>query len=761
MKNIICSLAVILSAVAFGEKLIKSGETLVFMGDSITQYGQERSHGYPNLVVKGLAANKIDVIWHGVGVCGETSRDMLGRFDKAVISKNPDVVTISAGVNDVWFSGVSYDEFRENERKMVQKTLDAKAKVVLLSPTTALGENDNSDIRKFSAAVRSLASEKGLGYAPAFEMIRAWIDDPDTPVTSLFDGMSDLRATYDGVHQIPAGDRQLARATLKGLGLDADELSKAEAAWNADDTLVPLPSYMGADAKVSVELTAAEAQVVKDLSLKQILDRGIPSLAANPTLETEADGATVTETVSSSTGRFTYKAYDQLLIAARKLGIRADQAIKCAVLRGARDSKALDPTAPDVRLNGVMCGSDAVTFDVTISSVGATASACDALLRYGTSAGKLDRTRRIAVGENGSFTTRVTGFSPSKTYFYELTFENNATTPRKVILNGSFATVAASGALKPSGSFDDEAIQAALDAAASTKGTVALEAGVFTLGAELTVPGGVRFVGHGWEKTTLHQTAGVRVVTVSDGSAVEGMTIEGGKTLANWQHGAGALIKGGTLSHCRVRRNFGGYSGSNVYGGGVNIEKGTIDHTIVCDNKVSGATCAGGGICWRYAGGPVVIDTCLICNNTCLKGEGGGIAIVMGNPDLTIRNTTIAGNHAKKSGGGLFLDSGVKKATLLNTIVACNTSDDATADLSGTPASASSNNFIGGAPQFANAETGDYHLSSASPAIDAGKWYSGIADDLDGNVRGEKPAIGCYEQTKAGPKRSRAVLTVD
>ena len=44
-----------------GEKVVKNGDTLVFMGDSITDYGASRTHGYPNLVVKGLAPNGIAV----------------------------------------------------------------------------------------------------------------------------------------------------------------------------------------------------------------------------------------------------------------------------------------------------------------------------------------------------------------------------------------------------------------------------------------------------------------------------------------------------------------------------------------------------------------------------------------------------------------------------------------------------------------------------------------------------------------------------
>ena len=145
-----CALCTFTPAFA-GDKAIGSGDTLVFLGDSITDFGAKRSHGYPNLVVKGLAANGIDVAWHGAGIAGDTSADMLGRFDRDVTARKPDVVTISAGVNDVWFHKATFETFCANERSMVAKAKAAGARVVLLSPTTAAGENDRDDLRRFAA----------------------------------------------------------------------------------------------------------------------------------------------------------------------------------------------------------------------------------------------------------------------------------------------------------------------------------------------------------------------------------------------------------------------------------------------------------------------------------------------------------------------------------------------------------------------------------------------------------------------------------
>lgn len=80
-----------------GEKLVKNGDTIVFMGDSITEFGVRREAGYVRLVMNGLEANGVNANCIGKGICGNKSKAMLARFDRDVIANKPDVVTINAG----------------------------------------------------------------------------------------------------------------------------------------------------------------------------------------------------------------------------------------------------------------------------------------------------------------------------------------------------------------------------------------------------------------------------------------------------------------------------------------------------------------------------------------------------------------------------------------------------------------------------------------------------------------------------------------
>ncbi len=294
-----------------------------------------------------------------------------------------------------------------------------------------------------------------------------------------------------------------------------------------------------------------------------------------------------------------------------------------------------------------------------------------------------------------------------------------------------------------------QAIQAAIDAAAaqSPAGTVTLGAGTFEIDAQLMITNGVELVGQGWDDTTIRQTAnGQRVATLAGGARLQGVTATGGRLTAGWTHGPGLLVEDGTVSWCRIVDNVS--TGRNVHGGGVNITKGTVDHCIVAFNQAGTYTSSGGGIGTYNTSGTFVIDTCLVHGNTAsvtdTAGKGGGICVNMGNPTVTIRNTTIAGNSAN-SGGGFYNGSYGNKVKLVNTLVAGNTADSDADSHDGTLASGSSNNLLGGDPRFVASGNSDYHLASGSPAINAGTAWAGIGDDLDGVAFAATPSIGCYE----------------
>jgi acyl-CoA thioesterase-1 len=95
--------------------------TIVCFGDSITA-GYAVRRGFPSFLLESLRQrfpdSKIEMI--NSGICGDTSQDGLGRLDWAVLSYEPDLVTINFGINDCVLV-LSLEEFEMNLVEMVRR----------------------------------------------------------------------------------------------------------------------------------------------------------------------------------------------------------------------------------------------------------------------------------------------------------------------------------------------------------------------------------------------------------------------------------------------------------------------------------------------------------------------------------------------------------------------------------------------------------------------------------------------------------------
>jgi lysophospholipase L1-like esterase len=203
---------------------------IVCLGDSITQ-GGEAPGGYVWLVRRYLTALYPDIEVINAGISGHKSTDMLERFQRDVIDKKPQMVTISVGVNDVWHGfydnhpegdgprGVKLEDYRKNVEEMIRRAADAKIKVVLLS-TTVIHENlenrENAKLVGYNAALRDLARSHNGHFIdfqkPFAALIRAYRST----------GARDNLLTADGVHMNGLGNKVMAYTILTGLDVPAE-----------------------------------------------------------------------------------------------------------------------------------------------------------------------------------------------------------------------------------------------------------------------------------------------------------------------------------------------------------------------------------------------------------------------------------------------------------------------------------------------------------------------------------------------------------
>ena len=276
-----CFAAAVLCASIFAETAraeiaVKSGEKIAFLGDSITAGGWGSPVGYVRLVIAGLAANGVQAEPVPAGIGGHKSNDMLARLERDVISKQPQWMTLSCGVNDVWHGkkGVPLDDaaaavegafdekvaergtYKKNMAEIVDKAQAAKIQVVLLTATVIqenLDSPENGKLAPFNEYLRILAKEKKLRLADLNAMFQERIKAENKPGQKVLTG--------DGVHMNPEGDKLMATGVLTALGLDAAQMKKAQDAW------VPLAAQAKADAEAKAK-AKAEAKAKADAEAK-------------------------------------------------------------------------------------------------------------------------------------------------------------------------------------------------------------------------------------------------------------------------------------------------------------------------------------------------------------------------------------------------------------------------------------------------------------------------------------------------------------
>ena len=135
--------------------IFKNLDRIVFAGDSVTDMGSENpvgeglfdnvGRGYVRVIENMLAAYYPEVFLRitNSGISGNTSRDLLARFDRDVVALNPDWVSICIGINDVWRqfdcpaitdSHVLPDEYEKNVEEMICRVKDKVKGIFILSP---------------------------------------------------------------------------------------------------------------------------------------------------------------------------------------------------------------------------------------------------------------------------------------------------------------------------------------------------------------------------------------------------------------------------------------------------------------------------------------------------------------------------------------------------------------------------------------------------------------------------------------------------
>jgi len=223
----VMSLLAIANCALSAEPALKSGERIVFLGDSITQAGAGPG-GYVTLVKETLAKNhpdlKAEII--GAGISGNKVPDLEKRLERDVLSKKPSLVVIYIGINDVWHSqmgkGTPKDAYETGLKSLIQRIRDGGARVILCTPSVIGEKADGSNkldpmLQEYCDISRAVAKETGT---QVLDLRRAFLAHLEKHNAA---GAEKGILTTDGVHLNPAGNQFVAAQVLAALGVAATQ----------------------------------------------------------------------------------------------------------------------------------------------------------------------------------------------------------------------------------------------------------------------------------------------------------------------------------------------------------------------------------------------------------------------------------------------------------------------------------------------------------------------------------------------------------
>lgn len=209
---------------------IGKNSRIVMTGDSITDVGRARpiGEGHAGQLGAGYPYLFDLMLWSGhpelrvrvtnTGISGDTSRDLLSRFQPDVLDLAPSWVTILIGINDVWRNfdkaecaeaQVPFAEYTENLTQMVTRAKAANAGVTLLSPffiDAGKGDPMQAMTDRYIAACAEVAEQTGASFINLQEVFDAFLVNA-----------SPYMASGDRVHPNGIGHALIARALMKAM----------------------------------------------------------------------------------------------------------------------------------------------------------------------------------------------------------------------------------------------------------------------------------------------------------------------------------------------------------------------------------------------------------------------------------------------------------------------------------------------------------------------------------------------------------------
>jgi lysophospholipase L1-like esterase len=200
---------------------VPRGGRVLFIGDSITDAGRDRSCGDDLGTGYAMMASAWFTARHpghratflNRGISGDRVRDLRARWEDDCLALAPQVVSVLIGINDTWRrytrdDPTSADDFARDYRHLLVATRPLGAQLVLVEPFLVPLDDAQrawrADLDPKVEVVRTLAAEFGATLVAVDELFQAA-------------GVDGRVWTRDGVHPTPFGHALIAQAWLRAV----------------------------------------------------------------------------------------------------------------------------------------------------------------------------------------------------------------------------------------------------------------------------------------------------------------------------------------------------------------------------------------------------------------------------------------------------------------------------------------------------------------------------------------------------------------
>ena len=219
--------SLVFTTVVRADFAIRDGDTVVFLGDSITA-ARQYSKVIENYTLLRFPERKVRFVNAGKG--GETTKLSLERLEQAVFAEGATLLTVAYGVNDIGW-GMKADEAHKKEyldaiAELVERCQKRGVRVIICSAAITAEDPDKAEkgfLQKMCDEGLALAKARGSGTIDVQRAMRSVQRRVLAANVKQADKSKHTKLhADDGVHLNDLGQMAMAFAILKSLDAPAD-----------------------------------------------------------------------------------------------------------------------------------------------------------------------------------------------------------------------------------------------------------------------------------------------------------------------------------------------------------------------------------------------------------------------------------------------------------------------------------------------------------------------------------------------------------